>query len=94
MRWAKDKGGQPRPLPQLPQLTVTDRKGVQRVATTFKEKVEMLKTQFFPEPREADLSDIEGTHYPEPVVTSDGISREEVQEALRWVAKDKAPGPD
>ena len=94
MKWAKEKGGQPLPLPQLPQLAVTDHEGTPKVATTFPEKVAMLRTQFFPEPRDADLSDINNALYLEPIKILNIISQDEIQQALRWVAKDKAPGPD
>jgi hypothetical protein len=94
MKWAKERGGQPRPLPQLPQLIVTDRDGTKKIATTFQEKVDMLRAKFFPEPREADLTDIDGVYYPEPIETPNEVLEKEVLEALRWVANDKAPGPD
>ena len=50
MKWAKERGGQPRPLPQLPQLIVTNHDGTKKTATTFQEKIDMLRAKFFPEP--------------------------------------------
>jgi hypothetical protein len=95
MRWAKEKANQPRPLPQLPQLVVKDSNGRQvRVANTLVEKIEMLRELFFPQPIEADLSDIPSTVYPEPLTTRQEITHQEIQDALRWVASDRAPGED
>ena len=45
-------------------------------------------------PREADLTDIDDAYYPEPIETPNEILEKEVLEALRWVANNKAPGPD
>jgi len=83
MKWAKERGGQPRPLPQLPQLKVTDRDGTEKTANTFQEKVDMLRAKFFPEPREADLTDIDDAYYLEPIEIPNEVSEEEVLEALR-----------
>jgi exonuclease III len=95
MRWAKEKANKPRPLPQLPQLVVKDSNGRQTgIANTLAEKIEILRELFFPRSLEADLSDIPSTVYPEPLTTRQEITSREIQEALRWVASDKAPGED
>jgi hypothetical protein len=95
MKWAKERAGQPQQLPQLPQLIVKDGNGEQiRVATTVQEKAKALSNKFFPAPCHADLRDTVGYEYPDPVTTLDEISIQEIYDALRWVAPDKAPGPD
>jgi hypothetical protein len=43
----------------------------------------MLRAKFFPEPRKADLIDIDGAYYPEPIETLNEVSEKEVLEALR-----------
>ena len=95
MKWAKERANQPPQLPQLPQLVVRDTDGTQiRIATTVQEKAKTLSDKFFPTPREANLEDTEGYEYLDPVTTPDEISLQEIYDALRWVAPDKAPGPD
>jgi exonuclease III len=93
MKWARDRAKQPHSLPQLPPLVVKDRNGVQ-IATTLPAKIDLLKTKFFPQPQEADLTDIPGSQYPDAVGDAQEISRTEISDALQRVAKDKAPGPD
>ena len=94
MKWAKNRDATPRPLPQMPNLDITDRNGQKRTVTDLQEKLEALKEGFFPNPRDADLSDIADTAYPEPIVTDLEIQEQEVYDALRWVKANKAPGPD
>jgi hypothetical protein len=43
----------------------------------------MLRAKFFPEPREVDLTDIDGAHYLESIETPNEVLEEEVLEALR-----------
>jgi retrotransposon-encoded endonuclease/reverse transcriptase-like protein len=95
MKWAKTSANQPRPLPQLPDLIIRDDNGQEiKTIKTLPEKLETLRNQFFPPPRDADLTDIPETTYPEPLETSEEIMQQEIYEALRWVSKDKAPGQD
>ena len=94
MKWARTKADRPRSTPQLPQLTVMDSDGRHRVATTLQEKFEILRNQFFPEPREASLEDIPGTIYPEPLEMPLSITIQEIYGAIRWVTRDKTLGPD
>jgi hypothetical protein len=76
MKWAKTSANQPRPLPQLPDLIIRDDNGQEiKTIKTLPEKLETLRNQFFPPPRDADLTDIPETTYPEPLVTSEEITQ-------------------
>ena len=59
MKWAKTQANEPRPLPQLPQLVVTNEHSeeIGRTTTLYKKAATLYK-KFFPPAREADLSDI------------------------------------
>jgi len=46
-KWARNDSSSPRPLPKFPPLRRGDGEGV---AETFEEKVEVLRTTFFPPP--------------------------------------------
>ena len=94
MNWAKEKDSTPRTPPQMPDLEVTDRSRQKRTVTDLQDKLRALKGSFFPDPRDADLSDIPSSTYPEPVTTDLGIQEQEVYDALRRVKANKAPGPD
>lgn len=95
MKWAKERAASPKTLPQLPPLVVNNPTGSQpRVAITPLEKTQALRDHFFPPAIEADLSDINNSIYPPPIDIPEEISEQELQDALQWVAKDKAPGPD
>ena len=52
-----------------------------------------LARKFFPTPPEADLSDIEGYEYPEPVPMPE-ITVDEVRKAVRYAVTNKQPGDD
>jgi exonuclease III len=97
-KWARTRGGTPKQPPQLPQLVATrsdpDGREIQIVADSLEDKFTMLQEQFFPQPLEADLSDIQGHEYPESVDHEQEIKETEIHEALRQVTNDKAPGPD
>jgi hypothetical protein len=97
-KWAKMKAGVPQQPPQLPQLTVKERSEdgteVTRIAKTLAEKTEALRIVFFPKPPTADLRDITDYHYPEPLPLDMDIKEDDIRGAIRYVAKDKAPGPD
>jgi len=62
-------------------------------ARTPEQKAEALRTVFFPTPPPADLTDIQGFQYPEPIATQ-LITSEEVNQAIRSTPGDKAPGED
>lgn len=63
------------------------------LATSPEEKAEVLRQSFFPPPSHADLSDIEGYRYPEPIECPD-ITVPEIEKAVRGAAPNKAPGAD
>ncbi|EKG09366.1 Reverse transcriptase, partial [Macrophomina phaseolina MS6] len=58
-----------------------------------KEKLDTLREAFFPEPPQADLSDIEGFTYPQETPWPD-VTVEEVRLAMQRAKPWKAPGPD
>ena len=62
-------------------------------AQRAKEKAEILRQSFFPPPNQADLSDIDGFQYPQPIECP-AITREEIERAVRKAAPNKAPGTD
>jgi len=57
------------------------------------EKAKLLFRVLHPTPPEADLKDIEGYNYPEPIATPK-ITIKEVKRAITSAAPGKAPGPD
>lgn len=59
----------------------------------WRQKAEAFAETFFPPPPEVDLSDTWHFEYPQPVPCPE-IAEEEVNEAIRLSAGDKAPGPD
>ena len=60
--------------------------------SSFKGKVDALRSVLFPPTPAADLEDIPGTQYPTPVPIGDRIGRDEVMKAITHPAADKAPG--
>jgi len=56
--------------------------------------VEVLRKTFFPPPPAADLRDIDGTIYLEPLLMEEVIAEQEVRRAIRRPKPDKAPGID
>jgi hypothetical protein len=57
-------------------------------------KAELLKMIYFPPPVEADVSDTHNYTYPERVEMPSKLTEKEVENAVRKMAKNKAPGPD
>lgn len=57
------------------------------------EKAEVLRQSFFPPPRRADLSDLEGYQYPPPIDCPE-ITTAEIEKAVRKASPNKAPGAD
>ena len=57
----------------MPDLEVMDRFGQKRTVTDLQDKLRALKGSFFPDPRDADLSDIVNSTYPDPVTTDPEI---------------------
>ena len=64
-KWARTRGTEPIPLPQFPKLN----NAAGALTGVFTEQVDILRAKFFPKPREADLSDINGTAYPNALPT-------------------------
>ena len=56
-------------------------------------KAALLAKRFFPKPLEADLADIEGYAYPEPV-EFEKLATHDIQRAINDVSNNKAPGDD
>lgn len=65
-----------------------------RTHTDPEAKATAMAAHFFPQPAQADLTDILGTRYPEPLCIEKGVSEEDIITALRTISPDKAPGPD
>ena len=88
-KWARENSMEAKPLPKFPALKqAADR----QMATTFKEKVSVLRETFFPPPPQADLADIQDANYPDPLSTADMVSKEEVWKAIFRPKEDKALG--
>jgi hypothetical protein len=67
---------------------------INETAASNDEKAEIFKSTFLPPPPPADLSDIEGANYPEPVPSPPRITLSQVETAIEKLAAKKAPGPD
>jgi ribonuclease HI len=67
---------------------------INSTAPSNDEKAEIFRATFFPPPPPADLSDIDGTDYPEPVPSPPRITSAQVDAAIEKLAAKKAPGPD
>ncbi|OOQ82702.1 putative reverse transcriptase [Penicillium brasilianum] len=64
-------------------------------AETNQQKVDLLRQVFFPQPPQADLSDIESTTTSPPnQLTFPAISQQEVSDIIKRAPPDKAPGED
>jgi len=63
------------------------------LACQSEEKAETLRQSFFPRPIQADLSDINGYGYPQPIECPE-ITMPEIEKAVRRAAPNKAPGTD
>ena len=87
-RWGREESSKPRGLPQFP--AIKDDKGERQ--SSFEGKVEALRRVLFPSTPAADLEDIAGSRYPDPVPMIREIDKHEVIKAVRHPAADKAPG--
>lgn len=86
-KWAKNRGTTCQAF--TPALKRTDGSTV----TEPEGKAGLLRATFFPTPPEADLSDIDGYRYPEPV-SMPPITEAELRDAILRAPGNKAPGPD
>jgi hypothetical protein len=66
----------------------------ERVAQDIRSKTKLLKNTLFPSPPAADLSDILGYEYPEPVKVPAELSIEEIKRAILRTKKDNASESD
>jgi hypothetical protein len=87
-RWARNRGAESAAF--TPDIERSDGP----VADDIQGKADALQEVFFPKPPEADLSDIPGFYYNQPAEGWVPIVEREVQEAIRTVPPDKAPGED
>ena len=81
----------PPPPPQFPPLR-DPLTGITQ--TDSRDKVATLRHVFFLEPQPADLEDVQGYNYMEPLEDSPEITPAELKEVIFKLAQDKAPGPD
>ena len=63
------------------------------LAVLKRDKTDLLAKSFFSQPPPADVSDIEGYQYPEPIDFSP-ITATEIKNAIRKASPNKAPGSD
>lgn len=85
-KWARNREGSQRSIP-----AIQDENGALQQDPIHKSHI--FQSTFFPTPRPADLTDIPGTTYPEPLLTPQ-ILQQEVQKAILRAPGKKAPGPD
>ncbi|KAF7174349.1 hypothetical protein CNMCM5623_007004 [Aspergillus felis] len=87
VRWTKNRGPYQAYTPPLRDPRTGS------VAYGAEEKADLLARQFFPSPPPANLDDLRGYDYPEPISVPE-FREHEVLSTLRSVKPDKAPGPD
>jgi len=75
-----------------PPIQLTDQ-GRQRLSNTHAKKSKALKESFFPQPPNADLSDMVNFQYPNPLASPE-ITKEEIRRAILKAPPKKAPGTD
>jgi exonuclease III len=89
-KWARNRGQQQQGS-VMPALRTSDNK----LAETSEEKVNTLRNVFFPQPPEADLSDLnQPTRQQRANIFLPAITEEELKAAIRKAPPDKAPGED
>lgn len=90
-KWAKKTPDALNRLPQIPDIKDSD----DVIHTKDADKVKVMAQHFFPAPVQADIRDINGTHYPPAIDTiSMTVTENEVVKTLGQLANEKAPGPD
>ena len=87
MKWAKNR------RTVAPACTPALRKPDRELAHQACEKAETLHQSFFPPPLRADLTDINGYEYPQPIECPE-ITPSETERAVRRATPNKAPGTD
>lgn len=87
VKWAKNRHA------LAPACTPELRKPDGEFAHQIEEKADTLRQSFFPPPRRADLMDIDGYEYPQPIECPE-ITSSEIEKAVRKAAPNKAPGTD
>ena len=88
-KWAKDRSYIPKALPVFPAMKSNSTRTIK--ATSFEDKVQILKERFFPPPQEASLEDIDAAHYLDPWQSNTQITPDEVKAAIQRPKPDKAP---
>lgn len=89
-KWARTKAMEPHTLPQFPPLIDCDG----RLQHSYDGKARVLAARFFPQPAQADLTDIAYAQYPEGISIEQQITTEHVLGTIMCLPPDKAPGPD
>ena len=87
VKWAKNR------RTVAPACTPALRKPDRELAHQACEKAETLHQSFFPPPLRADLTDINGYEYPQPIECPE-ITPSETERAVRRATPNKAPGTD
>ena len=90
-KWGCHSHTPPPPPPQFPPLR-DPLTGITQ--TDSRDKVATLQHIFFLEPQPADLEDVQGYNYTEPLEDSPEITPAELKEVIFKLAQDKVPGPD
>lgn len=89
-KWARKNPEEANALPQVPDIK--DKGGTTQ--TTEAGKAQAMAEHFFPAPVQADTQDIPGTLYGPEVSIQRQVLNTEVEDILKDLPSDKAPGPD
>jgi ribonuclease HI len=86
VRWARNRGQRQAVTPPLKRADGTLEDDPQK-------KTKLLRKTFFPQPQQADLSDLEGYEYP-AAINLPPITTQEIELAIRRARTGRAPGND
>jgi hypothetical protein len=86
-KWARNRG-------QEQSSAMFPLKTEDGIDKTTDEKIQALRKAFFPEPPDADLSEITISSHTKPQIPFPLISKQEVTDAIRQAPLNKAPGAD